>query len=510
MIMSKERVSTTMQMDRWSYLWLAIGTLLSLFSSGKWTIPLATWLVPVFMIRFMRTQKVFRGFILVWLATYVTAVIAWWGVMPPTLPLPVNLVILAISMLTIGGLSYLADRLLAPRLKGFAATLIFPLALTAMDFLGMTTNPMGSFGAQAYTQYGNLALMQLLSVTGMWGVTFLVNWFAPVVNWAWERSFDWPKIRRGLALYAGIMLLVMVYGSARLVFSPAQAGTVRVASLTVVEIEELSALTNNRVAFRRKMSDIRDRYFEQTIREARAGAKIVLWPEAAGLGFEEDEDALIAHGKEVAAQEGIYLAMPLFTIYENPNRLPENKLIVVDPAGDIVLEHLKYGASWFEGIRPGDGVLRTFKSPFGTISGVICWDADFPTTVRQAGRNGTDILLVPSNDYWREVVPMHTQMAVFRAIENGVSLVREASVGLSIATDPYGRVLAAVDHLTASEWVMVAQVPTQGVPTLYSVIGDLFGWLAVVGFVIVAVWSVVRWRKARRAESAQSESQAPS
>ncbi len=507
--MSKERVSTTMQTDRWPYLWLAIGTILTLFASGRWAIPLAAWLGPVFMIRFVRTQKVFRGFILVWLATYVTTVITWWGMMP--LPLPVYLVLMAISTLTVAGLAYLADRLLAPRLKGFAATLIFPLAGTALEFLGMTTSPVGSFGAAAYTQYGNLALMQLLSLTGMWGFPFLMGWFASVVNWAWERSFDWPAIRRGAALYAGIILLVMVYGSARLVFSPVQAGTVRVASLTAAQIDDEGpiSLKDDREGFRRRASDVRDRYFEQTIREARAGAKIVLWPEGASVGFEEDEATLIARGKEVAAQEGIYLAMPLFTIYEEPNRLPENKLIVVDPAGDTVLEHLKYGAGLLEGIRPGDRVLRTFESPFGTISGVICWDADFPATVSQAGRNGTDILLVPSNDL-REIDPMHTQMAVFRAIENGVSLVRQASNGLSIATDPYGRVLAAMDHFTASERVMVAQVPTQGVFTLYSVIGDLFGWLAVVGFVVIVVWGVVQWRKARRAESTQSESQARS
>ena len=45
----------------------------------------------------------------------------------------------------------------------------------------------------------------------------------------------------------------------------------------------------------------------------------------------------------------------------------------------------------------------------------------------------------------------------------------------------------------------MTQVPTQGVLTVYSVIGDLFGWLALVGFVVIVVWGVVRWRKARRA-----------
>ncbi len=42
---------------------------------------------------------------------------------------------------------------------------------------------------------------------------------------------------------------------------------------------------------------------------------------------------------------------------------------------------------------------------------------------------------------------------------------------------------------------MVAQVPIQGVFTLYSVIGDLFGWLAVAGFVAIVSWVVMQSRK---------------
>ena len=124
---------------------------------------------------------------------------------------------------------------------------------------------------------------------------------------------------------------------------------------------------------------------------------------------------------------------------------------------------------------------------------------------RKSG-NGTDILLSPAHD-WPEIDPIHAQMAVFRAIENGVSVVRQADQGRSITVDPYGRVLAEMDHFTASERVMVAQVPTQGVFTVYSVIGDLFGWLSVVGFVIVAIWAVVRGRKAARTAPPQPEGQ---
>jgi apolipoprotein N-acyltransferase len=211
-MMNKERMDTTMQSDRWSYLWLVIGTLLGFF----WTIPLVWWLSPVFVLRFTRTQKVWRGFILAWLATFLTVAVTQYGMMNALMPspLPVYLITMAVGALPFT-LPYLADRLLAPRLKGFAATLVLPLAVTAVDFFSAKTNPLGSIGAQAYFQYGNLALMQLLSITGMWGITFLVNWFGPVVNWAWERDFAWPEIRRGAAVYARCSTVVYGWRSPR-------------------------------------------------------------------------------------------------------------------------------------------------------------------------------------------------------------------------------------------------------------------------------------------------------
>jgi apolipoprotein N-acyltransferase len=188
----------------------------------------------------------------------------------------------------------------------------------------------------------------------------------------------------------------------------------------------------------------------------------------------EDEPAFMARAQQIAREESIYLAMAMGTVYQDGSSPWENKLIIVDPTGKIVLEHYKFGGQMFEGFKPGDGVLRTVETPFGTLSGVICFDTDFPETIIQAGRNGTDILLSPSLDY-RAIDPMHAYMAIYRAIENGVAVVRQSDNGLSVVADPYGRVLAAVDHFTASERVTVAQVPAKaGVFTIYSVIGDLF------------------------------------
>jgi apolipoprotein N-acyltransferase len=165
-----------------------------------------------------------------------------------------------------------------------------------------------------------------------------------------------------------------------------------------------------------------------------------------------------------------------------------------------VLEHLKFGGAVLEGWQPGDGILHTVETPYGTLSGAVCADSTFPLPMRQAGRNGTDILLVGYLE-WQAIDPLAAHLAVFRAIENGVSLVRVADNGLSLVSDPYGRILAATNHFRADERTIVAQVPTQGVFTLYSVVGDAFAWLCGAGIIALIVWGIVRGRRARRAET---------
>lgn len=90
--------------------------------------------------------------------------------------------ILVVTVSLVGVLPFLADRLIAPRLKGFVSTLVLPLAFVTLEYVKLLTSSYGSWGSLAYTQYGNLPLLQILSVTGLWGITFLIAWFASVVN----------------------------------------------------------------------------------------------------------------------------------------------------------------------------------------------------------------------------------------------------------------------------------------------------------------------------------------
>ena len=138
--------------------------------------------------------------------------IAWWGLQPE--PMPDYLFFMA-AVTAFGVLPYLIDRLLAPRLGSrFAATLIFPLSVTVFDYVSMSgITPYGSFGAQGYTQYGLPVIMQLASITGLWGITFLTSWFAAVVVWIWEQDFNLKKVRVGAGVYGVILLIVVTYGA---------------------------------------------------------------------------------------------------------------------------------------------------------------------------------------------------------------------------------------------------------------------------------------------------------
>lgn len=154
--------------------WLVAASLLLLVADGRNTIALAAWLAPACLLRFVRREPPVRGLVIAYLALVVLRGVAYRGMIPiPGIFYYVYALISAISAL----IPYAADRLLAPRLRGFAATFIFPCALVSAQFI-YSHGPQGTWGTLAYTQADNLTLIQLLSVTGVWGITFLIGWFA--------------------------------------------------------------------------------------------------------------------------------------------------------------------------------------------------------------------------------------------------------------------------------------------------------------------------------------------
>ena len=479
----------------------AAATLAQLVSNGRWTIPLASWIAPVFLLRLVRTQPPLRGLSLAYLVILATWLLGWRGMVP----LPgVFYYLLGAGLALVALLPLAVDRLLAQKVGGFASTLVLPLAWVAMEYGTAVLSPYGSWGALAYTQAGNLPLLQVLSLTGIYGVSFLMTWLAATVNWAWERAFRSEEVRTGFVLYGGVLSLVLLAGGARLAFVPPRGPTVAVASIAVEWGEaadiwrtlsgELDAAALELV--RDKTRQLRERLFELSEQQSRAGARIVVWAELNGLMLKDDEPALLEHARRLARERDVYLFLALGSFTPGAP-LMENKVVVVDPRGGSPLTYFKARPVPGDPETGGPERIQRLATPYGTLATAICFDMDFPGFIRQTGQSGADLMLVPAKD-WREIDPVHTEMAALRAIENGVSLVRPTYGGLSASVDYQGRTLAAMDYFTTQPRVLVSHVPTRGVRTVYSSIGDTFAWLCVAALLALAGWLGTRSRLAAR------------
>jgi apolipoprotein N-acyltransferase len=492
---------------RWraSLLLLAGATLLLLFSNGADTVALAAWLAPVLMLRFLRTSRPWVGLPAAYAAMVAAFAFGFRGMAP--VPGALFYVVIAAFGLALF-LPYLVDRLLAPRLSGLAATLVFPTAWVAAEWL-LSRAPYGSWGSIAYSQYGDLALLQILTVTGIWGVTFLIGWFAAVANLVWEEGLGPGRARTWAIVCAATIAGAIAIGGVSLAVSAPTGQTVRVAGLSRRELpataipgasdrlSDSKATADDLASLRQAYAVTSDDLLARSEREMRAGAKIVLWGEANASVLKADEAALVARGQALAARYRAYLGMTLAVRRPGRQASIENRIVLVQPDGSIAWAFDKArpvpGGEAFMQV-PGTGRLSVAATPYGRLSSVICFDADFPDLVAQAGALRTDILLVPSND-WPAIDPWHTQMASFRAIEQGVNLVRQTSQGLAAAYDYQGRQLAAADYYQAADQVMVAETPTQGRRTLYAVLGDWLAYGCMGGQALLAAIALGPWRR---------------
>ncbi|WP_304509997.1 nitrilase-related carbon-nitrogen hydrolase, partial [Anaerotignum sp.] len=364
-----------------SYSWLVLGTVMMYFSNWNWAVPLATWLFSLFLIRFSRTQKKRTGLPILCVVSIIVGIASMWkllaiGAIPPSFR-----IISGVAVGIVFFLPFLADRLITPKITGFVATLVFPCSWTALEYIKSLGN--GSWGSLAYTQYGNLPLMQLVSITGIWGLAFLITWFASVVNFAWEQQFSWLKIRKVVSIYSLIFLFVFLYGYSRLASSAEPTDKICVATVTSQQ-DFVSRFyepdwTDRKLAYKTMQKDL-DYFLDTTRKSARAGAQIVFWQEYALSVMEENEEQFVDRIKKFARDEQIYLgvAIGLFPL-NYPDKPWQNKLIWVDRDGQVIDEYLKLKpAPPLEPIIPGEGGISILDTAYGKIASIICADLDYP------------------------------------------------------------------------------------------------------------------------------------
>ena len=477
------------------FLWLIPAAGLQLQVNGRWMILAAAWLAPIFLLRFMRTQRAWVGIITGFIAIAIVNVIAWQGLIPVHGSLYYAI---TITIALIQFLPFVIDRLVARRLLGLAASLVLPLSTVAIEFANTRLTPYGSWGALAYTQIDDHALMQTVSVAGLGGVAFVLMWFASVVNAAWESGFAWPRYRAAFLALVVVLGVVYLWGGARLL-AP-QGDAVRVASLTVspdppLDLGDLLGHKRDAAGTERAratLAMLHDSLLAAADREAAAGARIVFWSECNAVVMKSDEASLIARGEALAQARGIYLGMALASFTPGAGYY-ENLLVIVCPEGKTIARYHKARPVPGDPERGADLHLPVVPTAYGKMAGAICFDGDFPSLMHDASAGGAGLLIIPSSD-WRAIDPIHTRMALVRGIENGCAVVRQTNKGLSAAADAQGRILASMDFFKTRNHVMVAQVPTHRVRTIYRRVGDLFSWLCVGGLLIVLIWAMTRRR----------------
>lgn len=491
--------------NNWTnFLWLGLALILLTFSNGRWIVPVAAWLAPLFLLRFFRQQKMVGAFVWSFLAVAIASYIHWKGLTP--IPEPgFTIFIIFLSIFTL--LPYLVDKWIANRFSGLLSTLAFPLTWVVFDYFDAIVSPFGSWGSVAYTQAGALPLLQILSITGLTGVTFLIAWFAACANLVWENGFDLTKSKNTVLTFVLVISLVLFFGGLRLVAFPPQANTVLVAGINTPLFDKLYAkdlkAAQNGKPFNwfeqvKRAGPMNQDLLDRSVRAAKAGAKIIFWPELSAFIDKAEEKVLIAKGQKLAKAEKIYLGMPIgaFLHYDEKllpkKKMLENKIVMIGPEGKIEFIYLKSkpvpGMEEAMSVK-GNGKLPVLKTPYGNIAAAICYDMDFPTLARTA--RGADIVFVPAGD-WKNIDPLHTKIASFRAIENGYSLVRVVRYGLTAAFDYQGRELASMDDFTANDKLMLAQVPVKGTATLYSAIGNIFAGLCLAGLLTLVIFGLIK------------------
>src|SRR5207249_626484 len=147
------------------------------------------------------------------------------------------------------------------------------------------------------------------------------------------------------------------------------------------------------------------------------------------------------------------------------------------------IEHLTGLGSFTPGDRPG-----SFSMPdlHAKASVLICFEDVFPHLTRISVEDDTDFLLNLTNNGWFDEGAaqwQHAAAAVFRAVENGLPLVRCANNGLTCWVDPQGGMHDIFFPGTADIYGMgykIVEVPLLGgqkrAPTFYHQHGDWFGW----------------------------------
>lgn len=464
---------------RHKIIWILIGTLFLFFSNGLWTIPIAIWIVLICYYRFSIFNKLWIGLVSILLPSFISNIFIWEGIIP--LPSPIYYIVCLMGAIFFT-IPFSLARLFNSIRDRFYSTLIFPSLYALFLFAYTQISPSSTFGSIAYTQ-SNIVLKQIVSITGIWGIIFILGWTASVVNYLIDNYNNKLKFKRALLISISIFLILLIFGVQRAYWKK-QSDTLVCAGL-LNEFNFNKNINDNLDEFILASQANEDSLFAKTQRSINDGAKLVLWQETAHIVLDSLENRLIDRFRNLAQSKDVYIGLSVFTLSKNfPSELAENKIIWVTPIGVENFEYLKAFPTPAEIVKRGDLKPPIIEINDYKFSTAICFDMNFYKYIRSYSKYDLSLLCVPAQD-WKEINPYHAIISSFRAIENGFSVFRVTGNGLSVAYDYNGRELNSLDNFQTDKSVFFVDIPLLSKHTIYSAFGDILVWIS--GFIILII-----------------------
>ncbi|MFD3461119.1 nitrilase-related carbon-nitrogen hydrolase [Nocardia fluminea] len=415
---------------------------------------------------------------------YAAAVLSWlggnaryWSYLADTLEQPevAAVALLLGSGLTFGACVALFRKLLLQDRFGWAV-LALPAAWTAAEFLFGLLGGIGAWWSIGYSQAEVDPIVRVASLTGVWGISFLVLVVPGAVA-----AMTAPGIRPPRRLtVAGVTAVVAAVAIGAGLWSSATAGRGPVTRVGLVALAQppmyVPVASPDGARMIAEAVTVVDRLADQ-------GAEVIVFSEKAWHARRSELFLLRDPLTAVAARRGVHVVVGLEL--EQPGGTV-NAAIAYPGETIYAKRYLVPGLE--SGLQRGSSPVQVPGRPWALA---ICADLDHPALVRQNRADGATLLLAPaldfSVDHW-----LHSRMAAVRAVESGIAIARSAQLGELTAIDAQGTVRASVRTGITETHTVRVDIRTSGDRTPYVRWGDWFGALSIAAAVVCGLAALRR------------------
>jgi apolipoprotein N-acyltransferase len=397
---------------------------------------------------------------------------------------------------------------LASRKGPMAACLLAPFLWVTLEFLRANLPIIGfPWNLIGYAASGNLALVQLTALTGIYGLSFVVAGYGALLAFAIlsGRHRAWQSV----IATTGALILIAFGGR---YFVPS-ATPHYVAHLVQTDFAQSYSYPPD---WMRVHAGDLDHLERISIDSARDAPGVIIWPEAPAPFSLQDPD-FAGRARQIARDSGQDFLVGVEDWKHNAagKWIATNSAVLLNPLGQRIFTYDKihlvpFGEyvplrKWltFAGKLTADigdftpgSEYRVGQLPGGAFVVFICYEAVFPGEVRRFTANGAELLINISNDGWfgRSAAPaQHVMMARVRAVENRRWLLRDTNNGFTVDVDPYGRTVAQLP--TDIRGQLDAPYDFRSGLTLYARFGNWLAWLCVLASLAQMGLVIARWKR---------------